>query len=302
MSDLATPSYCVISGWYADETARTYRTHGSDFVRSVACFPLWYHCVNQFTSPTRIFVADSASPWVPRLPADPRIEWTRLGTNYGHSAEGRTPSLGGWSRGLLLGLAYAHANGDPYTALIEQGSLFYGPGIVERLIERYPDADVIAPSGEGTPQPIGTGIMVFRTSVVPEFIARYSSIPEPDPEFDTERKTVFASGPKLAIVDLPFGRRRPLDFSVGDFFFRHGLEDELRAFTEKIGYGQDLVEAWHADPDATAAALGRRWSGDEHALRGIVESMQASASWRVTKPLRESTRLLRACLRRPSKR
>lgn len=193
MADIPRVSYTVISGWYADHKQRQYPTYGSDFVRSAACFDIWYHCVNRFTSPTKILIVDSASPIRPTLPADPRIEWVSLSRNFGHTTEARS-FHGGWSRSLLAGLVYGYANGDPYTVLIEQGTLFYGNDIIERQINRYPDADVIAPDGAGTPQPIGTGILIFRTSAIPHFIERYTAVPEADHTFDPERKTVLAGG------------------------------------------------------------------------------------------------------------
>jgi hypothetical protein len=236
-------AYSIISGWYADHQPRNYKVYGDDFVRSVDCFPLWYECVSRFTSPTNILIIDSASPLKPSLPFDPRINWITLKKNYGHGQVAET-KLCGWSRCLLGGLMYGYANGDDYTVLVEQGSLFYGERIIERQIEKYPDADIIVPSGNGTPQPIQTGIMIFRTAIAPQFVEAFARINEFDRDFKTERKTVEAAkGLNLALSDLSFGRRRPVDLSAQEYFMRHLNLDELREFAARLGVNQQLIES-----------------------------------------------------------
>lgn len=235
-------SYSIISGWYADHQARDYPTKGDDFVRSASCFPIWYNCISRFTAPTNILIIDSASPVQPPLPADPRISYIALQKNFGHAAQGRS-FLSGWSRALLCGLMYGYANGDLYTVLVEQGTLFYGNDIIERQIARYPTADVIAPSGAGTPQPLQTGILIFRTSIIPQFVRNYTQITVPDQVISPEKKVAIAAeGLRLQLSDLPFGRVRPIDFSASHFFLRHCNMAELRSFTEKLGFGRELVQ------------------------------------------------------------
>ncbi|NLR99741.1 hypothetical protein HGP17_23215 [Rhizobium sp. P38BS-XIX] len=234
-------SYSIVTGWYADHQARGYRVHGSDFVRSVECFDIWYHCVRSFTSPSNILIIDSASPLRPSAPDDPRISWVKLKQNYGHAVEGKS-TLCGWSRALLLGLSYGFNNGDLYTVLVEQGTLFYGKDIIERQIAVHPDADIIAPSGFGTPQPLQTGILIFRSAIIPKFVENYVRIAGADDALSPEKKVALAGNDmKIAFSALPYGRRRPIDVSADHFFLRHCDLPELHAFTTRLGFGNDLL-------------------------------------------------------------
>ncbi len=238
-------TYSIVTGWYADDKARDYRVLGDDFVRSVECFDIWYHCVRSFTSPSNILVIDSASPLRPKMPDDPRISWVSLKRNYGHAVQGHS-TLSGWSRALLLGLGYGFANGDLYTVLVEQGTLFHGKDIIERQIEAHPEADIIAPNGSGTPQPLQTGILIFRSAIIPKFIGNYTRVAAADDALSPEKKVALAAdGMKIAFSSLPFGRRRPLDLSADHFFLRHGTLAELHAFTTRLGFGKDLLPPLH---------------------------------------------------------
>ncbi|WP_338663235.1 hypothetical protein VQH23_24255 [Pararoseomonas sp. SCSIO 73927] len=230
--------YDIISGWYSDGAVRPYKVNGDDFVRSVECFYLWEWCIRRYTSPDQIYIVDSASPIVPELPVKSNMNWVRFSRNFGHAIKSKD-TLSGWSRALLSGLLYSYCNGSDYAVLIEQGSLFYGPQIIENEIARHPDAGVIAPAGYGTPQPLQTGIMIFRTSIVPEFIARYAAIPQPDggPNGISPEKKVHsaATGMNLALSDLRFGRSRPMNFDRDEMFVRHATATELQAFLQKVG-------------------------------------------------------------------
>jgi hypothetical protein len=134
---------------------------------------------------------------------------------------------------------YSYANGSEYVALVEQGSLFFGDGIIEQQIAKHPGANIIAPSGTGTPQPLQTGILIFRTSIVPEFIHRYASIPNPDGGNNglSPEKKVARVGADIGLVlsDLPSGRSRPLQFEASHMFVRHATTQELQRFIERVG-------------------------------------------------------------------
>lgn len=234
-------SYSIVTGWYADDKARDYKAYGDDFVRSAECFDIWYHCIRAFTSPSNILVIDSASPLRPRMPDDPRISWVTLKRNYGHAVQGHS-ALCGWSRALLLGLSYGFANGDLYTVLVEQGTLFYGKDIIERQIAAHPDADIIAPNGSETPQPLQTGILIFRSAMIPKFVDNYARVAASDDALSPEKKVALAgNGMKIAFSNLPFGRRRPIDISADHFFLRHCNLTELHTFTARLGFGKELL-------------------------------------------------------------
>ncbi|WP_159998178.1 hypothetical protein [Roseomonas sp. 18066] len=228
-------TYDIISGWYCDAAPKPYRVFGDDYVRSVGCFYLWEWCLRKFTAPDQIYILESASPVLPSLPRRSNINWTRLSRNFGH-AVGCPHHYSGWSRALLSGLMLAYCNGHDHVVLVEQGSLLYGEDIIERQIAQYPEAKIIAPSGRGTPQPLQTGMLIFRTAIVPDFIQRYTAIAEPDALLSPEKKLARVGREiGLALSELPFGRRRPLDFAQETFFLRHATTGELQAFAELLG-------------------------------------------------------------------
>ncbi|ONG47343.1 hypothetical protein BKE38_23755 [Pseudoroseomonas deserti] len=230
--------YDIISGWYCDTEPKSYRVFGDDYVRSVGCFYLWEWCVRTFTSPDQIYILESGSPLLPSLPQGTNINWVKLSQNFGH-AVGCQHHHSGWSRALLSGLMYAYCNGSDHAVLVEQGSLFYGQNIIEQQIARYPDAGIIAPSGKGTPQPLQTGILIFRTAIVPDFIQRYTSLAEPDATLSPEKKVARVGAELgLTISDLRFGRSRPLDFSHEHFFLRHATREQLEAFVSHLGLAE----------------------------------------------------------------
>jgi hypothetical protein len=249
-----TITYGIYSGWYCDHAPRPYKTFGDEFMRSLDCFRLWKHCVDAYTNPARIFITDSASPVrIPPNWLDERFEYVRLVKNFGHAAVAETP-LSGWARAMLLGLTYCFANGFDYAVCVEQGTLLKGDGIIERLIAQHPKADLIIPSGKGTPQPVQTGIFIVRSSAVPEVAAQYCSIRANDREFSPERKLAdVARRLEASVVDLGFGRTRPIDFDRDHFFVKHLSSEELAQFRESIGYRDDTNTT-----DQTAS-LGTRW-------------------------------------------
>ncbi|WP_338333041.1 hypothetical protein [Acetobacter sp. LMG 32666] len=239
-------SYSVITGWYANHKTRDYKVYGNEFVRSVECFDLWYYCINKFTNPEKIFIIDANSPIQPKFPKNDCINVIRMLRNHQHAAQSHT-HLSGWSRTLLCGLMCGLANGSAYTVLIEQGSLFCGHDIIEREIEAYPDADIIVPTGTGTPQPIQTGIMIFRNEIVTQFINNYFNILAHDSIVTPEKKcTLAAKDMKIAFSSLPFGRRRPIDFNYQHMFIRHANLEEIQHFIQKINYGADSLQTYMA--------------------------------------------------------
>jgi hypothetical protein len=242
-----TISYGIYSGWYCDHAPRPYQTFGDDFVRSLDCFHLWKHCVDAYTNAAKIFITDSASPvGIPSSWLDERFEYVRLVANFGHSSVADT-LFSGWARAMFLGLTYCFANGFDYAVSVEQGTLLKGAGIIERLIAQHPKADLIIPSGTGTPQPVQTGVFIVRSSAVPEFIAQYCCIRAKDRGFSPERKLAdVARRMQTSVVNLGFGRARPIDFDEDHFFVRHLTSEELALFREAVGYRDRTNSTDHA--------------------------------------------------------
>jgi hypothetical protein len=240
-------SYSICSGWYSNHKKRAFKSPGSDFVRSVPFFDVWHQCVDAYTSPEKIFIVESASPLRPNLPDDSRIEWIRLSRNFGHSLE-KLNLLPGSTRTKLAGLMLCFANGDDYAVSIEQGTLFYGKALIENQIEKYPTADIINFSGAGSPQPIGA-ISIMRSQIVPQLVYTMCDAIKLTVEKGLSLEKIFhwACGrvtENYVVAPVPFGRSRPLDFSVPEMYAKHMTDSELLEFVRTTGLGKNIVQKW----------------------------------------------------------
>ncbi len=162
----------------------------------------------------------------------------RLEQNFGHPA--RLPpgvQYCGASREVLLGLIYCYVNDFDYAVHVEQGSLLKGERFIERIIEANPDADLIVPSGERTPQPTGYGFFIVSRRGIPGFIKSYTDFPQTDAKLSVERKLLAVTETMpSAVINLKYGRQRPIDFQTSHFFVKHMVLRELEAFCEVVGY------------------------------------------------------------------
>lgn len=120
----------------------------------------------------------------------------------------------------------------------------------------HPDADVIIPSGDGTPQPIQMGFFIVRRRAIPAFIKGYTDLQSrfPDNIMSPEKKIANVCKELVsAIIPLGFGRARPIIFSSSHFFVKHMNENELRSFAAKVAF--DLPSS--VLPAAKAAVVSR---------------------------------------------
>jgi hypothetical protein len=227
-------NYGIFTGWYADHQARPYPSYGDEFVRSVDCYYLWQHCVSRYTRPESTLVINSNSPLVPRWDEAARV--LDLDQNFGHAVKNQN-HLSGVSRTWLLGLLYAFANNYDYGVCVEQGCLLYGDGFIETFLEAGAGAELIIPTGTGTPRPVQTSLFAVSRRAIPEFVFRYSSFGQGDNALSPERKMArVASKMSSAIVPTGPGRARPVDFTAPHFFMKHGSREEIRTFANLVRY------------------------------------------------------------------
>ena len=124
----------VISGWYASNQPRDYRTKGDEQIRGIGFRPLWWRSLDTFIKPEHVFIVDSASPV---KPDDARCTSTKfqkveLLVNPGHAQNGRTHYCG-FMASVILGLEYALHSDVEMVLYVEQDALCYGDDIVLKV-------------------------------------------------------------------------------------------------------------------------------------------------------------------------
>ncbi len=220
-------------------------------MRSAECSKLWWHCVNRFTRAAHVFITDSNSPvpmFRPPIMQYP-VEYNRLVKNFGHPAQ-EDSVFSGCARSTMLGLLFCYVNDFDHAVLLEQGCLIYGENFFERLIQEYPDADVIIPDGARTPQPIQMGLFIVKRPAIPAFIKGYHDLLTKftDREMSPEKKIAeICKGLNTATINLGAGRARPVNFSATHFFVKHLSTADLKQFADKVNYalpdfGKTLAE------------------------------------------------------------
>ncbi|WP_445621567.1 hypothetical protein ACUN8C_07260 [Kushneria sp. Sum13] len=263
-------SYIISSGWWCGEKTPENEKrveYGSNEIRDVAFFQEWYRSVNRFTSPVKIVVIDSASPTIPEIPDDPRVEFISLDINAGHSTS-HIGHYSGYTRGCLASLGYAHATNADYWVYVEQDALLFGDGIVEKAIDNMKSDFMFGDRGN-TPQPLQQSMMIIKKTAIPRFINAYSNIKATDKIIPPEVKFAIAST-KIAqwlperffyqrdfdsfknklinklqfwlfkyfggydVLPFGFGRDKPVKFTDSYGYFQHGDDQELQRYRETV--------------------------------------------------------------------
>lgn len=260
-------TYIVTSGWWCADGGNDDRDtcFGDKFIRSASFHKLWYDSIIRFTDPEKILVVDSASPIKPAFrPDNPRYEFVSLNKNPGHSTA-HSGLLSGYLRAILLGIEYTLQCDVDYHVYIEQDTLLFGCGIVDRII-RGMTRSLVFGDGTGTPQRLQQSFFVIASEELDRFASRLKAVGIPDRLLSPEDKFSIASsrflpadiGARiLRLVNMKgnsdirwlfhkffsdyqhlpfgFGRARPIDFSKPFFYFQHGSDSELRQYVELLG-------------------------------------------------------------------
>jgi hypothetical protein len=257
----------VISGWYASDAPRSYRTAGDDVIRGVAFRELWWRSVDTFIKPEQVFIVDSASPVKPGDAAYTSTAFRHLELlkNPGH-AQDCPAHYCGYMASVILGLEYALHNDVDMVLYVEQDALMFGDSIVERTKHALRRKDLVF--GGGATQ-IEQSYFGATRKGIRRFLSALHAIGHSDRKIAPEHKFMFAGtrllpSPVLGLavhtpIDrlrsagvrlfslicslasgyevLPFGygRNRPINFDDEVFYFQHGSAAEISQYRTVAG-------------------------------------------------------------------
>ena len=253
-------NYIIASGWWCPDTEKRVEGRpyaGSEVIRSAEFHHLWSAVVDAWTTPSAVFIVDSASPVSPPI-TNSRYSTLRLDHNPGHATV-HTGHYSGWTASVLHSLEYALSADADYLVYVEQDALLFGDGVIEHCIAcmRKP---LMFGSGDGTPQPLQQSFFIVRKDGMRRFLAALHLIARPDKVIAPEWKFMLASlgmhgtfvewlcadevrrarlhrllGPTMQkigfdLLPIGWGRRRPLELSAKHFYFQHGTREELHTY------------------------------------------------------------------------
>lgn len=241
------PSYIIHSGWWCDETGRhigAQYNESDDRIRTPRFFDVWYDCVTRFANPLQIFVADSASPLKPDLTGK-HVEWVNLQQNFQHGMI-CVGQYGGWTRAFALGAMHAYLNDADYSVFLEQDCLIVGEGIIERAIASMGRARISY--GATSPVRIEQSFVIIRRDYILKFLGDFLGMKQSDRDLFTEVKfqrlqkrarvlrALGLPAPGFAPLPMGFGRNRPLDVTVAQFYAQQWSRAELEALQARVKF------------------------------------------------------------------
>jgi hypothetical protein len=238
---LKTPKIIVGSGWWSTPDPNPWMISDA-ITRTPEFFGLWLHLVRKYIAPARIVIVDSHAPRKPPPDLRAQVEWIELDENYGHANDlrfgVRSGKYCGVMRALLATATLALCNDADLYAYIEQGALIRGEGFVQRALGGREPTILIGQRTIGGRGLRGPALEMHQMSVVivgraglERFIASLLAARETDGELPPEVKLEKYCAP-FELLGVPFGRSRPLDFSLPAFYVKHATTAELREFLE----------------------------------------------------------------------
>jgi hypothetical protein len=240
-----TPKVIVGSGWWCDNRPHDW-TIGSPVAQSVSFFKLWYQQVMQCLNPLCIVVTDSAAPEKPDHRLFPKIQWIELDRNYGHANVLRSGRIrtkySGFTRAVVNGAMYALCCDADFYVFVEQDCLLYGDDLLNRAVaDRNEDILLGKPTEKGrglhgsvAAPMLQNALMIVRRTGLERFIGAILGAPWTDGEVSPE-ETMRLRMPPYGLIDIPFGRSRPIDFKEPNFYVHHLDDNELQQFLSLIG-------------------------------------------------------------------
>jgi hypothetical protein len=248
----------VGSGWWCDGKSHDWAI-GSRFTRSVAFFDIWYRQVMRCLNPDRIVITDSASPIKPDYRSYP-IEWLCLDRNYGHPNDIRTGRIhtkySGFTRTVISGAMYALCCDADFYVYVEQDCLLRGDDFLRHALgDTTLDILLGAPTKNGRGRKPGIAasmlqqsLLVVRRAGLERFLQGLLGAPWTDGELSPEEIMRQQLAP-FELVQVPYGRSRPIDFDRSHFYAEHLDDDELQRFLACIGI--DLPPSFICSPTST---------------------------------------------------
>jgi hypothetical protein len=179
----------IISGWYATDTPRNYKTYGSETIRGNELRQLWLSCVEEFLSAEYILYTDSNSPiQMDSTGSTHAIQKTlALDLNPGHPQSTELHYCG-WCASAIMGLEYALFCDYDYVIYVEQDCLVYGEELLRILLESVEKTGISFGSGKGTPQYMQQSLFILKKDYIRQFLGRLHNINAKDSEISPEDK------------------------------------------------------------------------------------------------------------------
>lgn len=232
----------VGSGWWCSGK-RSQWNIGDDLIRSPDFFQLWHRQVLKYINPEKIIVVDSNSPIKPNPENLEKVEFISLDKNYGHANDIRADlvdgKICGFNRAIILSATYAMCCDADYYVYIEQDCVIKGHGFVEKAIGGQEFDFFCGQRTEGgqglhgnTAAPmLQQSVQIVKKSKLETFISKLINAPESDGEMSPERKMERDMAP-YGLLQVPYGRSRPIDFTLSHYYAQHFTRDELLQFLE----------------------------------------------------------------------
>jgi hypothetical protein len=244
----------VGTGWWCAEQPHDW-TIGSPETRTQSFFETWRNQVLDCIAPAAIHVTDSAAPLKPagynQLPG---VVWTVLDRNYGHANDIRTGKIetkySGFTRSVLLGATYALMCDATHYVYVEQDCLVFGRDFVDASIGGSgadiflgkPTENGVGLSGAAAPM-LQQSVMIVRRSGLERFISQLLSAPHTDGEVSPE-ETMRQLLPPFDLLNVPYGRSRPIDPATPHFYAQHLSDVELELIRPRLAAPQPRRRNW----------------------------------------------------------
>jgi hypothetical protein len=234
------PKVVVGSGWWSSGQRSDWNI-GDDAIRSPQFFSLWHRQVLKYVRPELIVVTDSHSPRKPDHARFERLHWLELDRNYGHANDIRTGVIRskycGFTRSLIMGASFALCCEADYFVYIEQDCLIRGERFIEAAIgdqafDFFMGQRTIGGTGlAGSPAApmLQNSLLIMNSRGIEKLLARLLMAPETDGEMSLEEKMARDMAP-FGTLNIPYGRSRPMDFSLAHYYAQHMSRQELETF------------------------------------------------------------------------
>jgi len=257
------PKVVVGSGWWCADEAHEW-TKGSPVQQSIPFFDLWYRQVIRCLDPDAVLVTDSAAPLKPDHRSYGPLEWLELDRNYGHVNDIRVGHVetkySGFTRSVVSGATYALSCDADVYVYVEQDCLLHGERILEPALGGT-TADILlgarTVNGKGIYGKVAApmhqvSLMIVRRAGLERFIEAILGSPWTDGELSPEVIWERRMAP-FDVVQIPYGRSRPIDFTRSHFYVQHLDDEELERFLELVGRELPAPRgfAYAVEPEAT---------------------------------------------------
>jgi peptidoglycan/xylan/chitin deacetylase (PgdA/CDA1 family)/SAM-dependent methyltransferase len=235
----------VASGWWCDTSMHDWAL-GSPATRSPAFFDLWYRQVVRCLNPARVVVTDSASPLKPNIHAHRLLQWVELDRNYGHANDIRIGRINtkysGFTRSVLNGAMFALCCDADIFVYVEQDCLVWGEDFLRVAVAASQAEIFMGPPAENARGLHGNAaapmlqqsLIVVRRSGLERFLSGILEAPWTDGEVSPE-ETMRTMLQPYELLQVPYGRSRPIDFDRSHFYVQHLDDDELARILNKLG-------------------------------------------------------------------